>query len=352
MSARHRNKVDRRAYRKPTTDFRTCFMFPYVYFACSIGGLICSLAGLYIHGKFNWLTVIVFIIGRKLPYRQPSWALVHHSPSAWIRADQTQTSWAWGPHRCVPTDFSPMLDVCCAGPKRSLHPRSDHDRLTLNIVLSMKASTRVFYGNPVVQDFLWSRSVQLYLLVTILPYMFLFGHCTIKCSCYANALLMLVSIVYTYAQTFWFWTSGYKNSDEVICGVGRDPCCSTVIRCLRVTAVTFHLRHIRHRHSDSADHAAKLYSRASGVFCSTDSEGIDKVRLGEAVALGIGVCTMAGGRPGYGQGTSGEELRANGYHNRSVASVRGGFFYRAAEAAWHGFCGIYRELSGRFIQRR
>jgi len=128
----------------------------------------------------------------------------------------------------------------------------------------------------------------------------------------------------------------YKNSDEVHLRSGRDHVVRTVIRCLRVTAVT-PSSSLRHRHSDSADHAAKLYSRASGVFCSTDSEGIDKVRLGEGCGAGIGVCTN--GQEVVLAMVEGSVRRGNsgrmGDHNRSVASVRVGFFYSSGSGlAW------------------
>ncbi|KII96167.1 hypothetical protein PLICRDRAFT_35098 [Plicaturopsis crispa FD-325 SS-3] len=93
--------------------------------------------------------------------------------------------------------------------------------LTLNIVLSMKASVHVFDANPVVQDF-WVAQLQLFLLVTLVPFMVLFGRWHHRRFGTTKCVLILVSIVYTYAQTFWFWTSGYKNADEIVCGVAES----------------------------------------------------------------------------------------------------------------------------------
>jgi len=114
-----------------------------------------------------------------------------------------------------------ILAVCCGeSDTLSAIPAAIVTALTLNIVLSMKASIRVFDANPVVQDF-WVTQNQLFLLVTLLPYMFLFGRWDYRPFGVTKCVLMLLAIIYTYTQTFWFWTSGYKNSDELVCGVAE-----------------------------------------------------------------------------------------------------------------------------------
>ena len=114
-----------------------------------------------------------------------------------------------------------MLAVCCGkADMLSATPAAIMTAFTLNIVLSMKASARVFDGNPVVQDF-WVTQCQLFLLVTLLPYMFLFDRWDYRTLGVTKCTLILLAIVYTYVQTFWFWTSGYKNSDEMVCGVAE-----------------------------------------------------------------------------------------------------------------------------------
>ena len=111
-----------------------------------------------------------------------------------------------------------MLAVCCGkADTLSAIPAAIMTAFTLNIILSMKASTRVFDANPVVQDF-WVTQCQLFLLVTLLPYMFLFDRWDYRTLGVTKSTLILLAIVYTYVQTFWFWTSGYKNSDEMVCG--------------------------------------------------------------------------------------------------------------------------------------
>lgn len=115
--------------------------------------------------------------------------------------------------------FALTIAVCCGkSDTLSAIPAAIMTSLTLNIVLTFKVSMRVFDANPVVQDF-WITQCQLYLLVTLLPYMFLFSHPHYKLLGKTKCYLVLLTIVYTYGQTLWFWTSGYKNSDEVVCGV-------------------------------------------------------------------------------------------------------------------------------------
>ncbi|KII91269.1 hypothetical protein PLICRDRAFT_38005 [Plicaturopsis crispa FD-325 SS-3] len=111
------------------------------------------------------------------------------------------------------------LAVCCGqSDTLSAIPAAIMTSLTLNIVLSMKASEHVFDAKPVIQDF-WVAQLQLFLLVTLVPFMFLFGRWHHRTFGTTKCVLIFISIVYTYAQTFWFWTSGYKFSDEIVCGV-------------------------------------------------------------------------------------------------------------------------------------
>jgi hypothetical protein len=238
-----------------------------------------------------------------------------------------------------------MLAVCC-GKSNTLSaiPAAIMTALTLNIVLSMKASTRVFYGNPVVQDFFVTQC-QLYLLVTILPYMFLFGHWHYKMLGVAKCTLMLVSIVYTYAQTFWFWTSGYKNSDEVICGVaetmlfgrytlfkGHGRYAIFVIYGIGILILLIMLPNfIRGRPGYFAQLIRKI---------SIKSDWVKAVALGLVCVPWAGV-VLAMVEGSVRRGTQGEWVTITGQW-----LALGVGFCTAAEAAWHGLCSIYRELSG------
>ncbi|KAF7972785.1 hypothetical protein HWV62_17060 [Athelia sp. TMB] len=113
------------------------------------------------------------------------------------------------------------LGVACGeSDTLSAVPAAIMTSLTLNIVLSMKAGEEVFQANPVVQDF-WVTQLQLYLLVTLLPFMFMFGRWHHKQFGLAKCVLVAIAIIYTYAQTFWFWLAGYKKSDEQVCGVAE-----------------------------------------------------------------------------------------------------------------------------------
>ncbi|KAF7972787.1 hypothetical protein HWV62_17064 [Athelia sp. TMB] len=117
--------------------------------------------------------------------------------------------------------FALALGVACGeSDTLSAVPAAIMTSLTLNIVLSMKAGEEVFHVNPVVQDF-WVTQLQLYLLVTLLPFMFMFGRWHHKQFGLAKCALVAISIIYTYAQTFWFWLEGYKKSDEQVCGVAE-----------------------------------------------------------------------------------------------------------------------------------
>lgn len=113
------------------------------------------------------------------------------------------------------------LGVCCGkSDTLSAVPAAIMTSLTLNIVLTMKASKVVFQANPVVQDF-WVTQLQLFLLVTLLPFMFMFGRWHHKVFGIAKCALVVLAIAYTYAQTFWFWLKGYQMSDEIVCGVAE-----------------------------------------------------------------------------------------------------------------------------------
>lgn len=113
------------------------------------------------------------------------------------------------------------LGVCCRqSDTLSAVPAAIMTSFTLNIVLTMKASKVVFHANPVVQDF-WITQLQLFLLVTLLPFMFLFGRWHHKVFGIAKCVLVAVAIAYTYLQTFWFWLKGYQMSDEIVCGVAE-----------------------------------------------------------------------------------------------------------------------------------
>lgn len=113
------------------------------------------------------------------------------------------------------------LGVCCGqSDTLSAVPAAIMTSLTLNIVLTMKAGQKIFGANPVVQDF-WVTQLQLFLLVTLLPFMFMFGHWHHKVFGMSKCLLVALAIVYTYAQTFWFWLVGYQLSDEMVCGVAQ-----------------------------------------------------------------------------------------------------------------------------------
>ncbi|KZP10932.1 hypothetical protein FIBSPDRAFT_872087, partial [Athelia psychrophila] len=113
------------------------------------------------------------------------------------------------------------LGVCCGqSDTLSAVPAAIMTSLTLNIVLTMKAGQKIFDANPVVQDF-WVTQLQLFLLVTLLPFMFIFGQWHHKLFGMAKCVLVAVAIVYTYAQTFWFWVLGYQLSDELVCGVAE-----------------------------------------------------------------------------------------------------------------------------------
>lgn len=92
--------------------------------------------------------------------------------------------------------------------------------LTLNIALKMKATEKIFQAVPVIQVF-WVTQLQLCLLVTLLPFLLLFGCWNHQQFGLAKCLLIALSIMYTYTQTFWFWLGGYKTSDEQVCGVAE-----------------------------------------------------------------------------------------------------------------------------------
>jgi hypothetical protein len=109
-----------------------------------------------------------------------------------------------------------LVLASCTGRSETLAaiPASLMTALVYNIILSMKASEAVFQSNPVVQDF-WVAQGQLLLLTTTLPLLMLFGKW--KNLGTTKNVLLATTILYTYIQSFWFWLSGYKDSDEVVC---------------------------------------------------------------------------------------------------------------------------------------
>jgi len=66
----------------------------------------------------------------------------------------------------------------------------------------------------VVPDF-WVVQTQLFLLTSVVPFGMLFRLWN-DLGVVKNNLLVL-ALVYTYAQAFWFWFAGYRQSDEVVC---------------------------------------------------------------------------------------------------------------------------------------
>lgn len=100
-------------------------------------------------------------------------------------------------------------------------PASIMSALIYNIILSMKASVTIFDSNPVVQDF-WVAQGQLWLLVTTLPFMMLFGRWDPEVFGVTKNVLFAVALVYTYVQSLWFWSSGWRDSDEVVCGTAES----------------------------------------------------------------------------------------------------------------------------------
>lgn len=238
-----------------------------------------------------------------------------------------------------------MLAVCCGkSDTLSAIPAALMTALTLNIVLSMKASTNVFGSNPVVQDF-WVTQCQLYLLVTILPYMFLFGHWHHRILGVTKCALLLLATVYTYAQTFWFWTSGYKNSDEVVCGVaetmlfGRYSLFTDHGRYAIFVIYAFGILIMLIMLPNFIRGRPGYLSPLIGMISS-------KLESVKAVALGL-VCipwaaiVLAAIEGTVRRGTQGEWVSITGQW-----LALGVGFCTAAEAAWHGLRSIYRELSG------
>jgi hypothetical protein len=100
-------------------------------------------------------------------------------------------------------------------------PAAIMSALTYNIILSMKASVTVFNSNPVVQDF-WVAQGQLWLLVTTLPFMMLFGRWDPRIFGTTKNALFAVTVGYTYVQALWFWGSGWRGGDEVVCGTAES----------------------------------------------------------------------------------------------------------------------------------
>jgi hypothetical protein len=91
--------------------------------------------------------------------------------------------------------------------------------LVLNIILAMKASVHVFNLAPTIQDF-WVTQTQLFLLTTIVPFTMLFGLWPDLGR--VKNVLALLTVLFTYVQAFWFWFSGYKLSDELVCGTAES----------------------------------------------------------------------------------------------------------------------------------
>lgn len=86
--------------------------------------------------------------------------------------------------------------------------------LTLNIVMTMKATQTIFESNTLVLEFRIVQ-IQLFLLTSNIPFNMLFWeHQSFR---RVRNLLGPLVTTYTYAQTCWFWTAGYRNSDEMVC---------------------------------------------------------------------------------------------------------------------------------------
>ena len=81
--------------------------------------------------------------------------------------------------------------------------------LTLNIILSMKAAITVFDSNPVVQDF-WVAQNQLFLLVTSLPIISLFG----KWNNFGTATNALLGAVWHAVKELWMELHGGDFCDK------------------------------------------------------------------------------------------------------------------------------------------
>lgn len=114
--------------------------------------------------------------------------------------------------QCVALSFAAVT-----GYERTLtvHPSAIMTVLVLNLILAMKASVRVFDLVPTVQDF-WVAQTQLFLLTTIVPLTMLFGRWNSLGP--VKNVLAAITILFTYGQAFWSWTSGFERSDERICG--------------------------------------------------------------------------------------------------------------------------------------
>jgi hypothetical protein len=91
--------------------------------------------------------------------------------------------------------------------------------LVLNIILAMKASVQVFNLAPTVQDF-WVAQTQLFLLTTIVPFTMLFGRWNDLGR--VKNVLALLTVPFTYVQAFWFWFTGYEQSDELVCSTAES----------------------------------------------------------------------------------------------------------------------------------
>ena len=238
-----------------------------------------------------------------------------------------------------------LVAVCCGqSDTLSAIPAAIMTALTLNIVLSMKATTHIFKSNPVVQDF-WITQCQLFLLVTLLPYMFLFGHWHHRILGLTKCALFLLTIVYTYVQTVWFWTSGYKNSDELVCGVVE----SSVFRntpmfthhgyyaILALYGVGFLILLVM---------LPNFIRGRTGFFSPLIQKVSKKYDWGKAVALGLVSVplvafvllmveqTVRRGSQDEWMGVTGQWL------------ALGVGFFTAAEAVWHALRNTYREILG------
>jgi MFS superfamily sulfate permease-like transporter len=91
--------------------------------------------------------------------------------------------------------------------------------LVLNIILAMKASVHVFDLVPKVQDS-WVAQTQLFLLTIIVPFTMLFDRWNDLRR--VKNVLALLTVLSTYVQAFRFWFTGYKQSDELVCGTAES----------------------------------------------------------------------------------------------------------------------------------
>lgn len=106
----------------------------------------------------------------------------------------------------------------CSGSLRlaSALPATIMSSIVYNMILSMKATGVVFTSYPVVQDF-WVATGQLWVLTTVVPYAMLFQEWRVDYLGFTKGVMFIITVVYTYVQAFWFWSNGWKESDEKVC---------------------------------------------------------------------------------------------------------------------------------------